>query len=886
MNHFHPIELRCEHSTNPIGIDTTCPRFSWSGPSTDLHPTFQVQTAYQVQVGTSRDQLNRDIPDMWDSEQVESGESTLVSYKGVPLESRRRYYWRVRIWDTKGQSSEWSDIKHWETGLLEQTDWIAKWIGYTAGWNGQALYFRSRFTIESPVAQARAYISGLGYYEFRLNGKKIGNHVLDPGWTDYSKRILYASYDITQAIHSGGNVIGAIVGNGWYGMPILLLQIHILHTDGSETIIATEGGHSMSTTEWYVSCGPIQQNSIYDGEHFDARKEKEGWDWQDIRNPMGDADREAMWQTAVEVPAPAGILVAQDIEPIEVTNRWEPAKCTQLSSDSYLFDAGVNLAGWIRLQAVAPAGTTVNIHYAETLASSHQLSQDNLQKAAQSDSYTFKGSGMEIWEPSFTYHGFRYVKVTGLPGPIDKETVQICQVRSSVAPNGKFQSSHHLLNQIQEMVVQSEASNLHSIPTDCPQRGERLGWLNDMTVRSEQGIYNFHLARLYRKWIDDIADTQDTDGSITDTAPFKWGKRPADPVSASFIQTAWHLCTYYGDRNAIDTHYHAFGKWVDCLLRMTEEGLLNYSSWGDWAPPKAHAIKGSVSDAVSKETPSALVSTAHLFHQLNLLVKMGALVGDKDGATLRLQQAKEIHDAFNKTFWDSNQSTYASGNQASNAIALYFELVPPAQREDCIASLVKAVEKENYHLSTGNLATKYLLEALSLNGQHEIAYRIATQETYPSWGYMLANGATTLWERWEHATGNKMNSHNHPMLGSVSSWMYRHLAGIQANESGPGFSSFYLEPKPAVGLQHIEASYNSPKGPIHCHWQIDLEKFRMDFSVPTNTRAEIHLPFTFPESLKWEQASTDPLSKKPGTYSIGAGHYTITGLLRQPCVYT
>lgn len=836
------IKVHCDYIASPLGIDSLSPRLGWRfmEETQSSSQRGREQKAYQIRVASSLERL--EAPDLWDSGKIPSDRSFGIPYAGSPLISRQRCYWQARVWDERDESSAWCPPQTWEMGLLSPADWAARWIGYTGGWNGQALYFRSRFVLGKPVVCARAYVAGLGCYELRLNGNKVGDHVLDPAWTDYSKRVLYVTFDISEQLHQGTNVVGVIVGNGWHGQPKLLLQIEITHPDDSRTLIATEGGHSMTTSEWFVSSGPITTNSIYDGETYDARQEKDGWDRQDVR-PIGNAGLHDTWQTAVEVPAPGGRLVAQTLEPIKVVEVLKPEQLASPAPGVHVFDAGQNLAGWAELRAKGEPGACVTLRFAEHLGPDGTVNQENLQKAAQTDTYILKGSADgETWEPRFTYHGFRYVQVEGLSSEPALGTLALKRIRSAVEPAGAFRCGNELLNRIEQMVVRSEAGNLHGVPTDCPQRSERLGWLNDMTVRSEQALYHFRLPRFYRKWIADIADAQDEAGRITDTAPFRWGKRPADPVSASYLLVAWHVWLHYGDDTLIREHRAGFVRWVDYLLSRAEDGILAYSSWGDWVPPVAFAIPGSVCDAVSAGTPGPLVSTAHLYWQLRLLADMARVLDDPAEAARREAQAAEVVTAFNQAFWDETAGGYGSNNQACNAIALHLGLVPHDRVSRTLASLVHAVDANGGHLSTGNLATKYLLEALSEHGRADVAFRIATRTEYPSWGYMLENGATTLWERWENVTGSKMNSHNHPMLGSVSSWMFKYLAGIRPDPEGPGFSRFIIRPHPVEGLDWAEAEYRALPGTIRSAWRRDSDRLVMQLSVPPNATARIHVP--------------------------------------------
>ena len=420
--------------------------------------------------------------------------------------------------------------------LLSPDDWKGEWIGHTGGWPGRALYFRSDVTIRKTVRRARIYVSGLGYYELRLNGQKVGDHVLDPGFTDYSKRVLYATYDVASQLQAGQNTIGVIVGNGWYGLPKILLQCEVNYVDGSHDIIYT---HSASADPpngpWSVTNGPILANGVYDGETYDARLEKAGWDTPSGTLAQGNADVDSAdeWTTPQSVPAPGGKLVSQTIDPIKIVAAIEPKTMSEPKPGIFVYDIGQNMAGWTQLRVSGDRGARVALRFAESLAEDGTVDQRNLRTAAATDMYILKGGGAESWEPRFTYHGFRYVQLEGFPGKPTLKDLTAKVIRSSVDPSGTIETSSDLINKIQKMVWWTEASNLHSIPTDCPQRDERMGWMNDLTVRSEEAVYNFNMSRFYPKFLHDIRDTQDENGAIADTAPFRWGSRPRPTRSTS-----------------------------------------------------------------------------------------------------------------------------------------------------------------------------------------------------------------------------------------------------------------------------------------------------------------------------------------------------------------
>jgi len=830
-------KLRCEYATNPLGVDVAHPRLSWVLTSPERGEN---QTAYEILVASSEEKLKADKGDLWDSGKVTSDQSTQIPYQGKKLSSRQHCYWKVRVWDKNGEVTPYSDAAKWEMALLSPSDWKARWIGYPPAWSGRALYFRYHFTIRKAVKQARAYIAGLGYYEFHLNGARVGDRVLDPGFTTYGKRVLYSTYDVGAMLTPGGNAIGVILGNGWYGTPKLLLQLEVTYADGTRESFDTHG--EFADENWLVTAGPIIANSIYDGEVYDARLERPGWDLPD-RGEGGPNDRAHQWVTPMGVDPPGGRLVSETINPIKVVDTLHPQKISEPKPGVFVYDVGQNLAGWAELRVKGQRGDQVTLRFSENLNSDGTVDQENLRKAAATDIYTLKGEGEETWEPRFTYHGFRYIQMEGFPSRPELENIVVKVVRSSVDPSGRFESSNELINRIQKMIWWTEASNLYSVPTDCPQRDERMGWLNDLTVRSEESVYNFQMGRFFSKFLNDIGDTQWDDGSITDTAPFRWGERPADPVDASYLLLAWWLYWHYGDTRVMADHFAGFKAWVDFLTTQAKDGIISYGTWGDWSPPVAFAIEGSRgSSAVSKETPFELMSTGFLFYSSRLLSNMAQILGKKDEAAKYNALASREAEAFNRKFWNDKTGGYGANNQSANSLVLFMGLVPPNRVPRVVDNLVKDVKAHDAHLTTGNICTKYLLEALATHGHADLAYQIAKQETYPSWGFMLANGATTLWERWELQNGYGMNSHNHPMMGSVSAWFYKYLAGINTDPRAPAFKRFIIHPYPVGDLTWVRSEYDSMYGPIRCAWRREGSDIHLNVTVPVNTSATVYVP--------------------------------------------
>ncbi|MGC9347754.1 MAG: family 78 glycoside hydrolase catalytic domain [Anaerolineae bacterium] len=942
--------LRTEYAENPLGIATAYPRLSWQlkGDRRGIR-----QTAYQIRAGTSVDALAAGEADLWDSGKVVSADQ-IVPYHGPLAAPGVPVWWEVRAWDADDVAGPFSDPA-WFERALDEGDWEAGWIGYPVAWPGQALMFRTTFTLTKPVRRARAYVVGLGYYELHLNGVKVGDHVLDPGTTSYDQRVLYATYDVTDLLYvrpqrqtpgvpvedddDGINVIGAIVGHGWYGAPKLRLELRVTFEDGSTTEVLTRSG------PWQVGTGPILKDSIYGGEIYDARLAEPGWCQPGATEkpepglaapgPGGpDVEPSAAWARPITADPPGGRLVSQTMKPIRVVRAISPIAHTEIRPGITVYDLGQNFAGWARIRVRGDRGSRVMLRFAESCYPDGTVNQENLRSAAATDLYVLSGDGEEMWEPRFTYHGFRYVQVelSAADGALDDDvpvlmSIEGCLVRSDTTPAGEFSCRRDLLNAIHNMVWWTEASNQHGIPTDCPQRDERMGWLNDLGTRAEEAIYNFDVARFFSKWVADIHDAQDPrTGAITDTAPFRWGNRPADPVSVSYLLIPWLLYRYYGDIRTMDDHYDGLKGWVDFLSSVAEDHVVTYSYYGDWAPPVTEAVGGSIgTSAISSRTPGPLISTGYYHYTARLLSQMAQVLGKDEDAESYAELADDVARVYHDQFYDPETGGYGSNNQACNAFSLYMGLVPTELRDGVIENLVQDVEHHGCHLTTGNLCTKYLLEVLTDTGHADVAYHIATQQSYPSWGYMLSHGATTVWERWEHATGGGMNSHSHPMLASVGSWLYKALAGITIDlkdVADPAFARFSVRPRVVGDLTGARATLQTVKGTLVSDWALledqpstdesdtqppptasritanaSSSTFTLHVVVPVGAQADVSVlkpddsaPFTVREgeTILWDGGPADTM---PGitaarddadgaiTFTVGSGAYTF---IREP----
>lgn len=831
-----PTGLKCEYLSNPIGIDVTQPRLSWVLNHTERN---QAQSAYQVVVSTWPEFGGKVV---WDSGRAASGQSTQVAYGGQALESDRTYYWKVRYWDKDGRPSPYSAAARFDTGLLARSDFKGRFIG-----GGNEL--RKEFSISKPM-RARAFIAGLGYYELRINGQKAGDHVLDPGWTTYNKRVLYTTYDVTPLLQEGRNAVAILLGKGRLGDRVALVEINI----------ELEGGRRIevvSDESWKAAQGPIVADDVYNGEVYDARLEMAGWD----RAGFDDG----AWKPAAAVEGPKGVLSAQMMPPIRVVDTLVPLKMTSPRPGAYVYDMGQNFSGWVQLRVSGPRGTRVTLRHSELLYEDGTLNVENLRKAKATDSYILRGDGgEEVWEPRFTYHGFRYVELTGYPGAPRLDSIRGRVVHSDVAATGGFASSKTLLNQLQKNIVWGIGSNLFSIPTDCNQRDERLGWMADAHLYAEAALLNFDMAAFYTNFLRSIHDIQGEDGTVTDTVPGgQWGGRPADPAwGAAYPLIAWYLYEYEGDRRILEQHYPGIKAWTDFQHGRAPEGLLSYSYYGDWVP--------------IEKTPGALVSTAYYYYCARLTSRMASILGKSDDAAAYEKLAGEIAEAFNRKFWNAETSMYGNGSQTSQILPVYLGIAPQERRNHLLGALRNdIVYAHDTHLTTGILGTKYILELLAESGP-DLAYELATQTTYPSWGYMLEKGATTLWELWQDKTGPSMNSHNHPMFGSLGAFFYYGLAGIHLDAQAPGWERVRIEPSVVRDLRWAAASIETLRGTVASSWQQTEEGLRLEVTIPVGSTAEVHVPKLGLDKPAVTESGKAVAGREAGeaiVFEVGSGSY-------------
>jgi alpha-L-rhamnosidase len=1051
-------ELRCEYLEEPLGIDTTQPRLSWTLSADKRGARGQGQSAYRILVAGNRNELDAGQGDLWESGEVTSDQSVQVRYAGKALASEQECFWKVRVWDEQGKLSPWSRPARWTMGLLRPSDWHAQWIGLdeaasdqgarnvlgeaqwiwfpegepekaapvgkryfrraitipagravkratlfftcdngdefyingkkagdatdfhaaaqsdvtkllqagknslaasvhndgsdpnpagligllriefgageplvvvtdaawksareqAAGWSeagfddagwvaakklgaaGMAPWgkitgpedprlagrmLRREFAVEKKVRRATSYVCGLGLSEFYLNGKKVGAQVLSPALSDYSKRAFYVTFDVTKQLRKGANAAGVILGNGrfyaprstvptgtvGYGFPKLLFQLRIDYEDGTSAEVVSDARWKLTTA------GPIRANNEYDGEEYDARMEMPGW-----CVPGFD---DAQWQTAQGVAAPGGELATPMIEPIRVTETLKPIALNEPQPGVWVFDMGQNMVGWCRLKVSGPRGTEVRLRHAETLKPDGTLYLDNIRSAKVTDTYTLKGGGAEVYEPRFTYHGFRFVEVTGYPGKPGLAALEGMVVHDDLQTAGEFACSNPLLNRIYRNIVWGVSGNYRSIPTDCPQRDERQGWLGDRSAECKGETYLFDTSALYAKWLQDMADAQKDSGSVPDVCPAYWpiySDNVTWPSSTVIIPGA--LREQFADQGIIASHYASAKKWMDYMGGFVSDGIIARDSYGDWCVPPENP-KLIHSNDPNRRTDKALLATAYFYHDALLMARYATLLGKAEDARHFTELAEKLKAAFNAKFFHAGTGQYDNGSQTSCVLPLAFGLVPSGEGARVFSHLVSKITEETQgHIGTGLIGGQWLMRVLTAGGRADLAYTIASQKTYPSWGYMVEKGATTIWELWNGDTADPaMNSGNHVMLvGDLGIWLYENLAGIKPDPAQPGFKHIIMRPEPVGDLQFVKASHHSPYGAITSEWQKQGDVFRWNITVPVNSTATVYVPARAEGSVSEggkpavRAKGVQFLRTEPGraVFEVGSGQYS------------
>jgi len=863
------VELKCEYATNPLGIDVTQPRFSWILKSDSRG---QMQSAYQVLVASSEKNLKAGIGDKWDSGKQESDQSVNVAYKGEALTSVEKCWWKIRVWDKDGIESNYSEQSTFEMGLLEKDDWQGEWIGSEEDISAPLL--RKEFTVDKKIDRARVYICGLGYYELYINGQRIGDQVLDPATTYYNNdqpfelgsRVLYVTYDVTEYLKSGQNAVGVMLGNGWYSAeddippspshrepygdrPILLMQMNLESMDG-------EMMHVVSDRTWKTSPGPITYNDYCNGESYDARLEKPGWDTPEY----DDAD----WFQAQSMKAPSGKLVAQMLPPIKVVETIKPVRILNPEEGVYVYDFGKNFSGWTKLRVDGPAGTEVSIEHAPAIYEDGSLDprsnrfnepethEEYLQGigrdkrwyhavARQTETYILKGQGEEIWEPRFTLNGFRYAEVTGFPGTPTLESLEGRFVHSAVEEIGTFSCSNEFINRLHQAIILTFISSYHGTVMGVFDRSERTSWLGYPSAIGEDFLHNYDMAGLWWKWINDFKDAQKPDGDLPVISPLHW-RNTFNSYEGEFVDwdssypvLVWYVYWYYNDKRILGEHYDGIKKLVDLYVTRAEDHIVS-TGLSDHMEPQPEGF----SWGTALHTPIPLTSTAYHYFNTWILAQAARILDKAEDAAYYNEMAENIKRAFNREFLDEITNQYGTGSQASNATALYLRLVPEEREQAVLDNLVEEIlVNHDGHLSTGMIGTNALEQVLGAYGRADVMYEIANQTTYPSWGAQIMKGYTVLSETWEVETDPQL-SINCGLLASIEVFFYRDLAGIAP--TAPGYKSITIKPRIVDDLTYANGAIKTIRGTVAVDWKKGEESLDMMVTIPVNSEATVCVP--------------------------------------------
>ena len=812
-----PIQLRCMNRVDPLGIDDPHPRLSWriSSDQKDLR-----QTAYEIRLREDARQSSF----LWETGKVISGVSIAIPYQGPPLRSGQKYFWQVRVWDSQDKPSPWSPVANWQMGLLQAEDWTARWIG--PGFEEDSLrrpppVFTRSFTLPRKIRSATLYITAHGLYEAMLNGRRVGNAYFTPGWTSYDHRLQYQVYDVKEQLHTGANQVQVTVGDGWwrgvfggamknnnYGKDAsLLFQLDLQYADGSRERI-------VSDSSWASGTGPIRYADLYNGEVLDARTSR------DIH-------------AGVSLPeSPKDNLVASIAEPVTRQETFKPVKVFTDPKGETLIDFGQNLTGWVQCRLQGRPGDTITIAHAEALDKDGNFYTGNLREAKATDVYILKGGAAETFEPHFTFHGFRYIKIEGVRGVLKPADFTAITLYSDLRRTGTFSCSDTLLNQLQHNINWSQQDNFLEIPSDCPQRSERYGWTGDAQIFARTASYNRNVMNFLSKWLEDLAADQDSLGGVPVIIPDLNGhrsrglKRSVAGWGDAATIVPWTLFRAYGDTALLRRQYPSMKAWVNNIWRMSPNYLWTAPGYGDWLAPDTMVL-----------TPVPFISQCYFAHSTDLLVQAATVLGIYEDSAVYGALFRHVKEAFLKVW------TPLPATETGYVLALDFDLLPENLRADAVEKLVASVHAHEDHLSTGFLGTPALLPVLSRYGHSDLAYTIIKQESLPSWLYPVKMGATTIWEKWDAiapdgTVGEK--SLNHYSYGAVGDWLYRVVAGI--SEMEPGYKKIRIAPHPGGGLSWVKASYECPYGMIVCNWRITDGRLSLHLEVPANTEAEVWLP--------------------------------------------
>lgn len=882
---FSVTDLRCEYQINPIGIGEKHPRLSWKLVSDERAVR---QTAYEIEVSND----DRFAVPFWTSGKVASSQSVHVELSEWSVSSCKRYIYRVRVWNQAGEVSEWSEAAYWETGKLPGEKWVGEWISAPSSLlpadSAHLPLLRKSFSLKSPIAKARIYASALGLYELELNGQRVGDCYFTPGWTSYEHAIQTQSYDVTDMLNAGLNGIGAWLGNGWYRGQLgweersaiygdrlaLLLELHITYADGSEEVIATD-------SSWQSAKGPIKMSELYHGETYDARLELEGFSSGDFNSNE--------WHGVETIDHGFDMLKPQINEPVRAIQKVQPVECLITPKGETVIDFGQNLVGWIRFSVSGAKGAIVTLQHAEILDSEGNFYTENLRTAKQTIQYTLKGGGQETYEPRFTFQGFRYVRLDGFTEEqLNRGVFEAVVLHSDFEETGTFQCSDPMVNQLQSNIRWGLKGNFLDVPTDCPQRDERLGWTGDAQMFIGTAAYLANVAPFFTKWLSDLAAEQRGDGAVPFVVPHVLGDEAY--ASAAWGDAAvicpWTVYVSYGDRRILERQYESMKSWVSYIQAQGENEYLWNTGFhfGDWLGLDAKS--GDYVGATERD----IIASAFYCYSVELLRKTAIVLGQEKDAVRYTELKEKVVAAFRNEFVTPS-GRLAASTQTAHVLALMFGLLDEDAEKRAAKRLYSLLEESRFHLTTGFVGTPYINHVLSQHGMHDAAYKLLLQQDYPSWLYPVTKGATTIWEHWDGIKedgsfwSRDMNSFNHYAYGAIGEWLYRTVAGIQTVEEAPGYKHIVIAPVPGEGLTWAEGVIETLYGSVRSSWRMESGgEFQLEVTIPPNTTAEIRLPGVFNASSVTEGEAI-PLDEARGIQSApdgeagvviqaGSGEYT------------
>jgi alpha-L-rhamnosidase len=868
--------LLTEDLVDPISIDATTPRFSWQLNAGDTRDV--MQTAYEIRIGI--DPLIRSNKHLvWGSKKVKSDQSVYVEYRGGPLLSGHRYTWQVRVWDNTGKPSEWSAPAYFTMGLLHVADWKAQWI--TPGFVEDSIMrpsplFRKEFSLTKKIRSAIAYITAHGLYEARINGARVGDAYLTPGWTSYNKRLQYQAYDVTSLLKKGANAVGATLGSGWYrggvgydpkpnlyGKDIaLLFQLEVTYTDGTKAIIVSDDG-------WKSSTGPVRFAEIYNGAIIDNRMQQPGW------SAPGFDDK--AWSGVKVQNFAKDILIATVNEPVRKHEIFKPVKIFTTPKGEKVIDFGQNLVGWVKFKVTGKAGDKITLSHAEVIDKAGNFYTENLRSARSQDIYILKGDGEEVFEPQFTWQGFRYVKVEGYHGDLKADDFTAVALYSDMKPMGTFTCSNPLINQLQHNIQWGQKGNFLDVPTDCPQRDERLGWTGDAQAFSRTATYNMNVHNFFTKWLKDVAADQYPDGRIPHVIPnvLDRGKNTnGGSTGWADVSTIvpWNMYLAYGDKRILENQYSSMKAWVNYMQAASRNNLwASGSHFGDWLFYSLNDDR----DGRSAITNKYLIAQCFYAHSTQLLIDAASVLGKTEDVNYYTTLLAKIKNAYLQEYVTPN-GLISSDTQTAYVLALEFDMLPDNLRHQAAARLVANIREYGNHLTTGFLGTPYICDVLSRFGYSNAAFNLLLQDTYPSWLYPVKMGATTIWERWDGIKTDgtfetpAMNSYNHYAYGAIGDWMYRTIAGIDTKTDGPGYKKIIIKPTLGGRLDYVNADYETNYGKVSSHWKLDGDKVYLDVEIPANATATIYIPNSSENAVTENGKAVDLIPEiKMGTQEKG-----------------